>query len=488
MKQLFSIPSRHTIALLAASAALCGSTAAETIYWTGGAGTADLLDPANWSTGAAFTGADSLSIDGALLSAPLVYAADAEVGRLQFTNKTASVTILPENGAALLMPGIHVDSTNNEIISSSLTGGTNHVAANIILSGATMKRINASTGMLWLSGVISEDTPGTSVTHSRNDPFSQRLITGLNTYSGVTVLNSDSLHVNTLGMTGEPSALGTNQRVEIGYRGSRASILNYIGPGETTDKTFQWGGGSGSSSFQTRGATGPVIFTGAFVFPDYGQFNLAGTNPGTNVVLCPITNPTNSGESNAISLSINTSTSDTAIWLLAGDNSHAGTTKVTAGTLLLSGDNRAATGLFDIEQRGRLGGTTTIGGSVEVMGTLAAGLPTGELAILGDLTIGEKDYGTIEVNPGTRLSAAGTFTTSGKWTVRVGEGFAAGGETVLLEYGALNTDTYRDPAITGVLPLRKDGTEAEVTIVNDGTRLLLRGIRTATKGTVILLH
>jgi autotransporter-associated beta strand protein len=48
---------------------------------------------------------------------------------------------------------------------------------------------------------------------------------------------------------------------------------------------------------------------------------------------------------------------------LTGNNSYTGTTNVSAGTLLVNGDNSAATGAFTVDSGGLLGGSGTVGGA-----------------------------------------------------------------------------------------------------------------------------
>jgi fibronectin-binding autotransporter adhesin len=76
--------------------------------------------------------------------------------------------------------------------------------------------------------------------------------------------------------------------------------------------------------------------------------------------------------------------------ILTGGNSYSGSTNVTAGTLLVNGDQSAATGLTSVAAGARLGGSGIIGGNVAVGSgaTLApgAGAP-GALTINGNLAL-----------------------------------------------------------------------------------------------------
>jgi autotransporter-associated beta strand protein len=67
--------------------------------------------------------------------------------------------------------------------------------------------------------------------------------------------------------------------------------------------------------------------------------------------------------------------------VLTGTNTYTAPTNVTAGTLLVNGDNSAATGLITLTNNAVLGGTGTIGGAITVgaAATLAPGVSAGTL-------------------------------------------------------------------------------------------------------------
>jgi fibronectin-binding autotransporter adhesin len=76
--------------------------------------------------------------------------------------------------------------------------------------------------------------------------------------------------------------------------------------------------------------------------------------------------------------------------LLGGDNSYTGTTSVTGGTLLVNGNQSAATALTSVASGATIGGMGTIGGDVTLVdgATLAPGSNSaGTLTIKGNLTL-----------------------------------------------------------------------------------------------------
>jgi fibronectin-binding autotransporter adhesin len=142
--------------------------------------------------------------------------------------------------------------------------------------------------------------------------------------------------------------------------------------------------------------------------------------------------------------------SGTGALVLSGTGSYAGATNVTAGTLLVNGDYTGATGVTTIASGASLGGVGTIGGDVNLAGTLAPGAGgVGTLTINGNLAIGQTatlDYvfgqadvagGALNdlVNVGGNLTLDGTIDV----TVPTGGAFETGIYRVF-NYGGTLTD------------------------------------------------
>src|SRR3546814_4757716 len=80
--------------------------------------------------------------------------------------------------------------------------------------------------------------------------------------------------------------------------------------------------------------------------------------------------------------------------MLAGNHSYSGCTAVNTGTLLVNGDQSAATGVTSVGAA-TLGGTGTIGGDVILLG--------------GTLAPGSNGVGTLTIAGGLSLDAASTL-------------------------------------------------------------------------------
>ncbi|TAL05027.1 MAG: hypothetical protein EPO07_04295, partial [Verrucomicrobia bacterium] len=89
----------------------------------------------------------------------------------------------------------------------------------------------------------------------------------------------------------------------------------------------------------------------------------------------------------------------TGVFTMAGNNIYSGTTTVSAGTLLVTGDSANATGAVTVGSSAKLGGTGVIGGSTTVNGTLAPGVNgLGTLGFSGDLSFNSGATALFEIS------------------------------------------------------------------------------------------
>jgi len=167
---------------------------------------------------------------------------------------------------------------------------------------------------------------------------------------------------------------------------------------------------------------------------------------------------------------------------LTGGNSYAGATDVLAGTLLINGNQSAATGLTSVAAAAALGGSGTIGGSVDMSagGTLTPGSGgAGTLTINGNLVLGGGSQLAFEfgqantvggalndlVNVGGNLTLDGTLNV----TVPTGGNFGIGLYRVF-SYGGTLTD---NGLTLGSMPaggnvFLQTGIAGQVNLVNTG--------------------
>jgi fibronectin-binding autotransporter adhesin len=71
---------------------------------------------------------------------------------------------------------------------------------------------------------------------------------------------------------------------------------------------------------------------------------------------------------------------------LGGNNSYSGSTTVSAGSLIVNGNQSGATGVLTVAANAALGGSGTIGGPTTISGILAPGNSIGTLTVANDVT------------------------------------------------------------------------------------------------------
>jgi autotransporter-associated beta strand protein len=135
-------------------------------------------------------------------------------------------------------------------------------------------------------------------------------------------------------------------------------------------------------------------------------------------------------------------------WTLTCTNTYSGTTTVNEGTLLVNGNQAAATNTVTVNASGTLGGIGVIGGAVTVNtdGALAPGASAGTLTISNNLTL----------NPGAALNfELGAINASDK--VVVSGALVLGGTLNVTNLAGFGTNTYTlityGGALSGNLPV-----------------------------------
>jgi autotransporter-associated beta strand protein len=96
---------------------------------------------------------------------------------------------------------------------------------------------------------------------------------------------------------------------------------------------------------------------------------------------------------------------------LSGNNTYTGTTAVNAGTLLVNGNQSAATANVTVAANATLGGFGTIGGATTVNGNLAPGDGIGKITFTAGLTTGNLTDSSLKFELGANTTAGGTYDT-----------------------------------------------------------------------------
>ncbi|QGW82579.1 autotransporter-associated beta strand repeat-containing protein [Variovorax paradoxus] len=265
-------------------------------------------------------------------------------------------------------------------------GGTFDTQANLTLSGTI-----GGTGSLTKTGA---DT---------------LTLTGSNTYMGGTSINGGTVAVSAdvnLGNAGGALSLdGGTLQSTAAFTSARAVTLNAGGGTFQTTADLTLTRAIGGSGALTKTDAGTLVLTGNNTYGG-GTTISAGTlqlgNGGATGSIAG--NVTNNGTlvfnrsdtysfGGTISGSGGVTQQGTGITVLTGNNSHGGSTAVNAGTLIVNGNQAAASGATSVAAGATLGGVGTIGGNVSVAdgATLSPGnlgsVP-GTLTVNGNLTLG----------------------------------------------------------------------------------------------------
>lgn len=222
---------------------------------------------------------------------------------------------------------------------------TNTGNSNFTLTANLNQRLGATlTGTVAGSGYFSYAGPGLLS------------LAGANTYTGGTAINGGTLEFASIS-DGGVSNLGSGTG-QTGYIGIANATLRYTGVAAQTSSRWLWMDVA-PASIEVSSATGNLTLNPSggvrnqnFTKLGEGRLNLGGAFTG------------------GASVTVNGGTLN-----LTTNNSYNGVTAVSAGTLLVNGDNSAATGTVTVGNGATLGGSGTIGGQIVVSsgGTLAPG-------------------------------------------------------------------------------------------------------------------
>jgi fibronectin-binding autotransporter adhesin len=256
------------------------------------------------------------------------------------------------------------------------------------------------------------------------------VLSGNNTYSGVTDIRDGTLSVNTLANVGTASSIGTGSAgtahayIGLGGLGSTNATLRYTGTGHSTSRQiWLWGTTVPGGGTIDASGTGPIVLSGDVKHDpnpeNYDRvFTLKGTNAGMNTLSGQITDGVGGFKTSVRKMGVGK-------WVLSGPNICTGATAVNEGTLLVnSPGSLAAASAVTVGANATLGGNGTINGPVTVNagGILSPGSSLGTLTLNSDLILAGDLF--IEVNKSLSpsndvVTVAGTLTNAGIGMVTV---------------------------------------------------------------------
>ncbi|ARS26810.1 autotransporter-associated beta strand repeat-containing protein [Sphingomonas sp. KC8] len=380
-------------------------------------------------------------------------------------NAGTGVTTLAKNDSGTwVLTGNHSYTGSTNINGGTLFIGngatTGSVASTIVNNFGTLgfNRSDLLTygGQIVGTGSLRQAGTGTTV------------LTGNSSYTGGTTIDAGTLQLGNGGTTGsivgdvvDNGVLAFNRSDLVNFSGtiSGTGAVQQIGSGTTVLSGINgYAGGTSilggtlqvSADANLGAATGGLSFSGGTLrttasFASARNSSLAGsgtilTDLGTTFALGGV-----------MSGAGGLTKSGAGILTLSGNNSYAGATNVNAGTLRINGDQSAATGLVTVASGATLGGSGTIGGSVNVLngGILAPGNSPGTLNINGGLSLASGSVLNFEfgeagivggalndlVNVGANLTLDGTINVTGS-----SGGYFGGGIYRVFNYGGTLID------------------------------------------------
>ena len=261
------------------------------------------------------------------------------------------------------------------------------------LSGVLTLPANASTGANTVKytngGTVvvagSQSYSGATTVQGVQMITSQNGITsGTGSYTAATAISFPStLSVASVADAGSASSLGSSSNAAANLVLDRAKLRHTGASNSSTDRLFTIGAngatlestGAGAVTYGSGGGSNALAGTGA------RALTLGGASTAANTISSILTNGT--GGSDLLSLV----KADAGTWVLGGANTYTGTTAVLAGTLLVNGNQSAATGAISVASTATLGGSGTMGGNVAFgSGALFAFNAAAPLTVSGSVT------------------------------------------------------------------------------------------------------
>ena len=366
--------------------------------------------------------------------------------------------------------GIKLDASGSGAINFTNTGSLAYGTANqtryLTLQGT-------NTGNNTLSAKIENNGSGFATALTKAD-IGTWVLTGNNSYTGITTISGGVLSVSSLADGGSNSNIGAaavaNANLSI-----NGGTLKYTGTGSSTNRGFTIGA---SGATIDASGSGALAFTNTSSVSGGGAgvtLTLTGSNTGNNTLGMMLGSSTSLSKSGA------------GTWVMTNANSFVGSTIVSAGTLVIGGSGtiNGTSGVAISGGSSKLkydssvamsrnvtvtsGGTFAYNSAAVYTGTLA--LTDGKLggtnwngAKLGGLTIGANQTITPGNSVGTAVTTTQTWANSGSyvWEINKADGTAgnvSGGWDLLNLSGALTINaTSGSPFTLNITSLGLDNT------------------------------
>jgi len=428
------------------------------------AGTVTVNGTGTWALTGANTYTGITNIDGGILNASIFAAASTASsigkgtlvfggGTLQYNTNTAAATtsrlftIGDGNGNSATIDS----SAATSVYTLSFTGTGALTLTNTTVHSLTLTGSN--TGNNTFSPLIADQSAG-NPTSLNKEGAGTWLVTGTNTYTGVTTIDGGILNaklianIDTASSIGAGSALGSPADVVFG-----GGTLQYTtATAESTNRLFTIGDANGNSATIDSSTTKTLSFTGtgsiALANTAAHSLTLTGSGTGANI-FDPVIGDEAPGDPTSLTKS------GAGSWTLGGVNTYSGATTINGGTLALGVDGAIGSGSAVTIGAGTLdvagfttGAAVTLNGGTLLSSTGSGGAVTGTVTLNSTSTINAASSAILTLS--NNVSGAGglTKTTAGT-LILSGSNNYSGGTT--LTSGTLQFNTEASVPTTGFI-------------------------------------
>ncbi len=356
--------------------------------------------------------------------------------------------VLPGTATLNILGGGVLQFANNSDLTIDGLNGSQTAVMRIITGGPPKLAVGASSG----SGVYAGQI-GNVISSFTKLGGGAQVLSGANTYLGVTRISGGLLSTQLLANGGVASGIGasSNAAANLVLDGGR---LQYTGAGANTDRQF---------TLTTNGGGLDASGSGAVNFTSTAAIALGGAGPRTLALAGSSTaaNTLNAvlGDSGGSSSLLKTGIGR---WVLTGNQSYAGETTIAQGTLALSGAASVANSARVVAD-----------GTFDISAVTPASASIRSLAGNGSVALGTKTLTVTNAND----TFAGSITDIGGLTVSAGTQTLTGmsnytGTTTA--NGTGNLQILNGGQVTGTSSTILDGVNAKVTATVSGTGSLLQ--------------
>jgi autotransporter-associated beta strand protein len=331
----------------------------------------------------------------------------ADIGSNSSIGTGNAVPSIVMNGGTLAYNGAGGDTTNraidmraNAAINNNSTTGTLSItAANVIQGGTASARTltlgGSHAGNNTFHSILGNSGTGTNISSLQKNGLGKWIITGIQSYTGSTVINAGTLSVSggtvlggASGSTADASNIIFGQNLNsgrlefettanlgaasqirfrntLGGLAGQGGALIYSGStDQTLGKTLQCDSNVGIR-IESNSVGGKLLVTGAISDNGARPLFLGGSGTGSNEF------------QSALSGTRSVTKRDSGQWILSNTNTYNGSTNVTGGTLTLGASGSLGNTTTTIGSDATLSGGGSIGGATTIEGTHSPGFSPG---------------------------------------------------------------------------------------------------------------